>query len=57
MNFEVNYEAIFDNEYAKQKIKLKENELSSNLQPISSIQVKMRTKSNDKGVVTTPRYD
>ena len=34
-----------------------ENELSSNSQPISSIQVKMRTKSNGKGVVTTPCYD
>ena len=31
-----------------------ENELSSNSQPISSIPIKMRTKSNDKGVVTTP---
>ena len=34
-----------------------ENELSSNSQPISSILIQMRTKSNDKGVVTTPRYD
>ena len=39
------------------KKKTFENELSSNSQPISSIQVKMRTKSNEKGVVTTPCYD
>ena len=34
-----------------------ENESLSNSQPISSISIKMRTKSNDKGVVTTPCYD
>ena len=39
------------------KKKTFEKELSSNLQPISTIQVKMRTKSNDKGLVTTQSYD